>query len=156
MIIVAIFYNVIVTICVLGQTAIWIKKFIEYYKERKAQNIVNVMTTQIDQSPPPANIVINNTHWNHQICNNYGLLVLIVILLVLVLSQFVGRFRLNRLSSWKNLTYEENAHLYDNTEFVLFTIGIPMIMYVRNEKIRKHVGDEIKDSCHICAKKCGF
>ena len=151
---VATFYIVIVAVCVLGQTAILIKKFIEYYKERKAQNIVNVMTTQIDQSPP-ANIVINNTHWNHQICNNYGLLVLIVILLVLVLWYFFAeRFRLNRLSSWKNLTYEENAHLYDNTEFVLFTIGIPMIMYVRNEKIRKHVGDEIKDSCHICTKKC--
>ena len=149
---VATFYIVIVAVCVLGQTAILIKKFIEYYKERQAQNNVNVMI----HNNHPANNQINNTHWNHQICNNYGLLVLIVILLVLVLSQFVGRFRLNRLSSWKNLTYEENAHLYDNTEFVLFTIGIPMIMYVRNEKIRKHVGDEIKDSCHICAKKCGF
>ena len=143
----------ILTICVLGQTAIWIKKFIEYYKERKAQNIVNVMTTQIDQSPPPANIVINNTHWNHQICNNYGLLVLIVILLVLVLSQFVGRFKLNQMfSSWKNLTFEEKAHLYDNIEFVLFTIGIPFIIYIKNEKIRKHVVDEIKDICHVYRK----
>ena len=150
MIIVAIFYIVILTICVLGQTAIWIKKFIEYYKERKAQNKVNVMMTQINQ---PANIAINNKHWNHQICNNYGLIVLIVMLFVLVLSQFVGRFKLNQIfSSWKNLTFEEKAHLYDNVEFILFSIGIPLIMYIRNEKIRKHVLDEIKDIFHVYRK----
>ena len=149
-IIVAIFYIVILTICVLGQTAIWIKKFIEYYKERKAQNKVNIMMTQINQ---PANIAINNKHWNHQICNNYGLIVLIVILFVLVLAQFVGRFKLNQMfSSWKNLTFEEKAHLYDNIEFVLFTIGIPLIIYIKNEKIRKHVVDEIKDIFHVYRK----
>ena len=152
MIIVAIFYIVIVTISVLGQTAIWIKKFMEHYKERKAQNNVNVMMTKINQ--PPANIAINNTHWNHQICNNYGLLVLIVILLVLCLSQVMGNSLSYQIrSAWKNLTFEENAHLYDNIEFVIFTIGIPMIMYVRNEKMRKHVVDEIKDNCHMCTKK---
>ena len=145
MIIVAIFYIVILTICVLGQTAIWIKKFIEYYKERKAQNKVNIMMTQINQ---PANIAINNKHWNPQICNNYGLIVLIVILFVLVLAQFVGRFKLNQmLSSWKNLTFEEKAHLYDNIEYVILCVVIPLIMYFRNEKMRKHVLDEIKDIC---------
>ena len=145
MIIVPIYYIVIVTICVLGQTAIWIKKFIEYYKERKAQNKVNIMMTQINQ---PANNAINNKHWNHQICNNYGLIVLIVILFVLVLAQFVGRFKLNQMfSSWKNLTFEEKAHLYDNIEYVILCVVIPLIMYFRNEKMRKHVLDEIKDIC---------
>ena len=151
MIIVAIFYIVILTICVLGQTAIWIKKFIEYYKERKAQNKVNIMMTQINQ---PANNAINNKHWNHQICNNYGLIVLIIFLFLAVISQVVGRFKSNQMfSSWKNLTFEEKAHLYDNVEFVLFSIGIPLIIYVRNDKIRKHVADEIRDICHVY-KKC--
>ena len=78
---------------------------------------------------------------------------LIVILFVLVLAQFVGRFKLNQMfSSWKNLTFEEKAHLYDNIEFVLFTIGIPLIIYIKNEKIRKHVVDEIRDICHVYRK----
>ena len=145
MIIVAIFYNVIVTICVLGQTAIWIKKFIEYYKERQAQNNVNVMI----HNNHPANNQINNTHWNHQICNNYALLVLIFILLVSILSQYVWRIKWNHwmLSSWKNLTFEEKSHLYENIEFVILCVGIPLIMYFRNEKMRKHVVDEIKNIC---------
>ena len=71
-IIVAIFYIVIGTsICVLGQAAILIKKFIEYCKERKVQNNVNVMIKQNNQ---PINNLLNNADWNHQICNNYGLL----------------------------------------------------------------------------------
>ena len=134
----------------MGQTAILIKKFIEYYKERQAQNNVNVMI----QNKKPANNAINNTHWNHQICNNYGLLVLIFILLVFAVSQFVWGYKWNHwmLSSWKNSTIEEKAHLYDNIEFVLFTIGIPLIIYIKNEKIRKHVVDEIKDICHVYRK----
>ena len=151
---VTIFYIVIVAICVFGQTAILIKKFIEYYKEKQAQINVNVMI----QNNQPVNNVINNIHWNHQICNNYLLLFLLLLILVSMLSQFVLRSKWNHwmLSSLKNLTFEEKAHLYDNIEFVLFTIGIPLIIYIKNEKIRKHVVDEIKDTCHICTKKCEF
>ena len=61
---VAIFYSFMVAICVLGQTAIFIKKFFEYYKERQAQKNVNVMIRQNNQQP--ANNAINNAHWNHQ------------------------------------------------------------------------------------------
>ena len=143
----ATFYIVIVAICVLGQTAILIKKFIEYYKERQAQNTVTVMS--MIPNNQPANNAINNVHWNHQICNNYGLLMVIFFLLVAMLSQYVWRFRWNHwmLSAWKNLMFEEKAHLYENIETVLLCVGIPLIMYFRNEKMRKHVVDEIKNIC---------
>ena len=48
------------------------------------------------------------------------------------------------LSAWKNLMFEEKAHLYENIETVLLCVGIPLIMYFRNEKMRKHVVNEIK------------
>ena len=142
---VTIFYIVIVAICVFGQTAILIKKFIEYYKEKQAQINVNVMI----QNNQPVNNVINNIHWNHQICNNYLLLFLLLLILVSMLSQFVLRSKWNHwmLSSLKNLTFEEKAHLYDNIEYVILCVVIPLIMYFRNEKMRKHVLDEIKDIC---------
>ena len=137
--IVAIFYIVIVAICVLGQTAILIKKSVEYYKERKAQNMV--------QTNQPAKIGINNVHWNHQICNNFSLLLLIFFLLVAILSQYLWGFRWNHwmLSAWKNLTFEEKAHLYDNIEYVLLCVGIPLMIIFRKEKMRKHIANEIKN-----------
>ena len=130
----------------MGQTAIWIKKFFEYYKERQVQNNANVI---IQNNQPANNGPINNIHWNHQICNNYGFLVMIFILLVFILSQFVLRFKWNHwmLSSWKNSTFEEKAHIYENIEFVFSAVGIPIIIYSRCEKMRKHVVDEIKDIC---------
>ena len=135
----------IVTICVLGQTAIWIKKFFEYYKERQVQNNANVI---IQNNQPANNGPINNIHWNHQICNNCGLLVIIFLFLVCILSQYVWRFKWNHwmLVSWKNSTLEEKAHIYDNIEFIFFNVPA-IIMYFRNEKLRKHVVDEIKDIC---------
>ena len=74
---------------------------------------------------------------------------MIFILLVFILSQFVLRFKWNHwmLSSWKNLTFEEKAHLYDNIEYVLLCVGIPLMIIFRNEKMRKHVVDEIKNIC---------
>ena len=132
--IVAIFYIVIVAICVLGQTAILIKKFVEYYKEYKPTN-------------QPANNGFNNVHWNHQICNNGSLLLLIFFLLVAIFSQYLWGFRWNHwmLSSWKNLTFEEKAHLYDNIEYVLLCVGIPLMIIFRKEKMRKHIVNEIKN-----------
>ena len=141
---VTVFYIVIVAICVFGQTAILIKKIIEYYKEKQAQINVNVMI----QNNQPVNNV-NNIHWNHQICSNYLLLFLLLLILVSMLSQFVLRSKWNHwmLSSLENLTFEEKAHLYDNIEYVILCVVIPLIMYFRNEKMRKHVLDEIKDIC---------
>ena len=138
---VTVFYIVIVAICVFGQTAILIKKFIEYYKEKQAQINVNVMI----QNNQPVNNV-NNIHWNHQICSNYLLLFLLLLILVSMLSQFVLRSKWNHwmLSSLENLTFEEKAHLYDNIEYVILCVLIPLIMYFRNEKMRKHVVNEIK------------
>ena len=138
---------VIVTICVLGQLSILIKKFIERYKERQVQNNVNVMIQNNHQ--PSNNPAVNNAHWNHQICNNYGLLALISTFLVFALSQFVWGLKWNHwmLSSWPILTLEEKAHIYDNIEFVVLTLGIPIIIYVRNEKMRKHLLDEIREIC---------
>ena len=138
---------VIVTICVLGQLSILIKKFIERYKERQVQNNVNVMIQNNHQ--PSNNPAVNNAHWNHQICNNYGLLALISTFLVFALSQFVWGLKWNHwmLSSWPILTLEEKAQIYDNIEFVVLTLGIPIIIYVRNEKMRKHLLDEIRDIC---------
>ena len=140
---VTIFYIVIVAICVFGQTAILIKKFIEYYKEKQAQINVNVMI----QNNQPVNNVINNIHWNHQICNNYLLLFLLLLILVSMLSQFVLRSKWNHwmLSSLKNLTFEEKAHLYDNIEYVLLCVGIPLMIIFRKEKMRKHIANEIKN-----------
>ena len=141
---ITVFYIVIVAICVFGQTAILIKKIIEYYKEKQAQINVNVMI----QNNQPVNNV-NNIHWNHQICSNYLLLFLLLLILVSMLSQFVLRSKWNHwmLSSLENLTFEEKAHLYDNIEYVILCVVIPLIMYFRNEKMRKHVLDEIKDIC---------
>ena len=49
------------------------------------------------------------------------------------------------LSAWKNLTFEEKAHLYDNIEYVLLCVGIPLMIIFREQKMRKHVVNEIKN-----------
>ena len=61
---------------------------------------------------------------------------MIFVLLVFALSQYVWRLKWNHwmLSLWPTLTFEEKAHINDNMELVLLTLGIPIIMYFRNEK----------------------
>ena len=85
---VKIFYISLVTICVVGQTAIFFKKKYENRKDRVAVGIaqVNIVLGIANQQQPassqnqdPNNVTmcINNQRWNQYLCSNTGTLLFV-------------------------------------------------------------------------------
>ena len=79
-----IFYVSLVTICVVGQTAIFFKKKYENRKDRVAVGIVKVnillgIPNQQLQHQDPNNLTmcINNQRWNQYLCSNTGTLLFV-------------------------------------------------------------------------------
>ena len=79
-----IFYISLVTICVVGQTAIFFKKKYENRKDRVAVGIVQVnillgIPNQQPQHQDPNNVTmcINNQRWNQYLCSNTGTLLFV-------------------------------------------------------------------------------
>ena len=126
------FYIVLITICMCGQTAISIRKC----KERcKDEGVANVQNTIIKKNP-----AINNQRWNHVLCSNSGN---ITIVLVLFSALIIDLFLSKNIQNWLILSKVETIQLsYTITSFV-FCVGIPVAIYARNEKLYKHVKSEI-------------
>ena len=83
---VKIFYISLVTICVVGQTAIFFKKKYENRKDRVAVGIVQVnillgIPNQQPQHQDPNNVTmcINNQRWNQYLCSNTGTLLFVTL-----------------------------------------------------------------------------
>ena len=81
-----IFYVSLVTICVVGQTAIFFKKKYENRKDRVAVGIVKVnillgIPNQQLQHQDPNNLTmcINNQRWNQYLCSNTGTLLFVTL-----------------------------------------------------------------------------
>ena len=82
---------------------------------------------------------INNRRWNHLLCSNFGI---ITIVLVLFLTKYIiswwilNHFKLNKV--------ETIQFSYSFQTFV-YCVVIPFAIYARNEKLYKHVKNEISD-----------
>ena len=139
----AIFYVVLIIICVSGKVAILLKKFNENRKD-------NIQVLPIDPhnhvSPTPPivdpplnpnnNCGMNNQRWNHYLCGNSGTITLLLALFLIILSHYIlNWWILDQLT----LNNEESAQLIGIFYQFIFCNGIPLIVYLTNEKLYKHV-----------------
>ena len=126
------FCIVLITICMCGQAAISIKKCIEHCKD---EGVANIQQNGINEN----NQAFNNQRWNHLLCSNFGI---ITIVLVLFLTKYIinwwilNHFKLNKV--------ETIQFSYSFQTFV-YCVVIPLAIYARNEKLYKHVKNEISD-----------
>ena len=132
-----------VIICITCQSAIFIKKFKEKRKDREIPFTTQISlslneedNTEADQS---ACIKVNNQRWNLPVCGIYGYFFLLITTLF-VSSSFV---MMNSLLSGTNITIEEKAQIDDHLNEITIQILIPVVIYVRNSKLRQHVKYEI-------------
>ena len=120
-VIVPIFYCCLITICTCGQLAIFFKKRIE-------NNIDSIQ---------PKNA--NNQQWNNYICSNFWLIFLIILLFTIGMG---ARFVSVLISTGSGLSEEEYIQLKYQSVQLIHTI-VPLFMYVKNDKLFKHVKTEI-------------
>ena len=94
-------------------------------------------TESADNANSPA--CINNKRWNQQVCGIYGYITLIITTLF-ISSSFV---MVNSLLKGSNITTEEKAQIDDHLNEITIQIVVPVVIYVRNSKLRQHVKYEI-------------
>ena len=125
-VIVPIFYYCLIIICTCGQLAIFIKKRIEH---------------KIDPIQPNP-IQANNQQWNNYICSNLYLIFLFIFLIaVAVGSPFISVIIFN----YSNLSEEDLIQLKFQSLQCVYSVFVPLIMYVKNYKLFNHVKTEILD-----------
>ena len=123
-----------ISICIIGQTAIFFKKLIEYKKDHIAAGNIRQESNDNQQW-----ININNQRWNQYICTTFGTFVILLGLALAVLF------------SYRILSYMlQNSNLNEHEKFIFWRIVvtilelcIPLYMYTRNEKLLKHFAYEI-------------
>ena len=127
-----------ISICIIGQTAIIIKKQIEYQRDHLAFRIDNRNPIQEPNGNAVSTRCFNNQRWNQYICSNSG-----TILLVLVIFLISINFKFYMLN-YSNLNEHEKLIL-QNLVFVgsILNLGIPLYMYAKNNKLLKHLTHEI-------------
>ena len=81
----------------------------------------------------------NNQRWNPQICGIFGNFTVIIILLFTSTSFVL----LNSLLKGLSLTTEQKAQIDDHLNEITIQIVVPVVIYVRNSKLRQHVKYEI-------------
>ena len=125
-VIVPIFYYCLITICTCGQLAIFIKKRIEH----------NIDPVQ------PKQIQANNQQWNDYICSNLHLISLFIFTIAFVVaSPFISVIIFN----YSSLSEEDLIQLKFQSLQLIQCVFVPLIMYVKNEKLFNHVKTEILD-----------
>ena len=85
---------------------------------------------------------MNNQRWNHYLCGNSGTITLLVVVFLIILCNYLNWWILDQLT----LSNEESFQFIDTFYQFIVCNGIPLIVYLTNEKLYKHVKDEI---CNI-------
>ena len=125
---------VVITICTCGQTAILVKKCKEYQKDEEVENTQKA----INQN----NLEINNQRWNHLLCSNSGIMTLILLLFFVLISKYIQNWW---ILSYFKLNKVEMFHMFSIFDTFIYCVGIPLTIYARNDKLYKHVKNEILD-----------
>ena len=118
-----------------GQTAISIRKCIEHNKD---EGVTIVQQNAINEN----NQAINNQRWNHFLCSNSGTTTITMIILI---DLFLLRFILNWFSDHLDLNKVEKLQFRYMFYTIMYCVVIPIVTYARNEKLYKHVKNEISD-----------
>ena len=86
----------------------------------------------------------NNQPINHYICSISGYFLLMIVMFLLMLSKiFLNHFVLNS----SRLNMEEKSHFVDSFDHLILNVVIPLTIYVKNDKLFKHVKNEINCCC---------
>ena len=129
--------------CIIGQTAIIIKKQIEHQRDRIALGRIRNQIQEPNANAVSSTRCLNNQRWNQYICSNSG-----TILLVLVIFLISINFKFYMLN-YSNLNEHEKLIL-QNLVFVgiILNLGIPLYMYAKNNKLLKHVKSKFPLNLH--------
>ena len=91
-------------------------------------------------SLPNNNCGFNNQRWNHYLCGNSGTIILLLALFLIIGCNYtLNWWILHQLA----LNNEEKTQLLGIFNQFIICNGIPLIVYLTNEKLCKYVKNEI-------------
>ena len=125
---------VLITICVCGQTAVSIRKCVEHCKDKDVAN-VQIAINQKNQA-------INNQRWNHLLCSNSGIMTIILAIFLVGISKYIQNWWIVNYFKLNNVATTQYISMFDT---FVYCVGIPITIYARNDKLYKHVKNEISD-----------
>ena len=141
---------VLITICLSGKVAILFKKFIENQNDNTQVLPILVphnIVSSISHTPPiiiPTshqnnNFGMNNQHWNHYLCGNFGTTMLIFAMFLLIVCNYMmGWWILDLL----NLSKDTSVQMFGIfNQFIVCNV-IPLVFYLTNDKLYQHVKNE--------------
>ena len=83
---------------------------------------------------------MNNQRWNHYLCGNSGTITLLFALILFVASNYIlNWFILDQLT----LSKEQSAQLMGIFDQFIICNGIPLMVFLTNDKLYNHVKNEI-------------
>ena len=113
---------------------ILVKKCKEYHKDEEVENTQKA----INQN----NLEINNQRWNQLLCSNSGIMTIILLLFFVLISKYIQNWW---ILSYFKLNKVEMFHMFSIFDTFIYCVGIPLTIYARNDKLYKHVKNEILD-----------
>ena len=127
-----------ITICVCGQTACFIKRIINQRKNHIQITLSKQNHTQKNNNSVPTNKIIrhNSQRWNDNTYSITGNFLIIICILVIIFSH-------NYVYRWPNLNEEEKMQLKYNYSQLIFNVFIPIGFIMKNKKLFKHLKTEI-------------
>ena len=120
------------SICLIAQTAIFLKKKFELRRDRFA-----VGNIKYEEKKNNTNCM-NIQKWNPAICNTPQYISLIFVV-VFVINFASG----NLLLKWSNLNSNEKSLMATNIFQLILNLGIPLALYAKNKSIFQHLIHEI-------------
>ena len=125
-----IFYTCLVLICIIGQFSILIKK----HNERRIDNGITVGNIGKKEK----SFALNTQKWNQYLCSTTGtFLMLLVIFSITLTKYFLDYVLANYLNS------DEKLLMNHNLVEIILNVVLPLYLYVKNDKLFKHVKQEI-------------
>ena len=127
-----IFYICLVSICVIGQISILIKK----HNELKIDRIAGYNVCEEDKT------FLNTRKWNEYVCSTTGTFLMLLVIFSITLTKYILDYVLADY-----LNSDEKLLLNHNLVEIILNVVIPLYVYVKNKKLHKHVKQEILNMC---------
>ena len=124
----------LVSVCIIGQISILHKKF----NERRLDGIAVGNKNNGNKEKT----FLNTQKWNQYLCSTTGTFLMLLVIFAITLTKYILDYVLADY-----LNSDEKLLLNHNLVEIILNVVLPLYMYVKNDKLFKHVRQEISNMC---------
>ena len=117
-------------------------------RQNARQILVQPVINEMGQNENALGLINNGNIWNHHLCevNSYLMILTLLFLPLMIINSFhvlANYFHKGEMFGfWSSLSNLDKMLLKDSIAYILINCAFPTLIYVKNEKLRRHVRDE--------------